>query len=237
MKSTNRVFALFFLIVVGLWVLWQPIMWEITGMGGFPPDLPWYYGYSIYGFIMIGYPIILAGLAYEVYKPTLDLRRSRDRKDLIAGIFLITVAAIIIWVDIVWKPYDPEYSILKSTVFEFSRGSGQLYAMPNLLWEFLNTFCMETCSFSLMFGILFMTKSTPQRSKGYKIILIGAVIFESLLCMLTYFLFFFLNMPVGPYVGMPKMELLTSYWFHWDFWSELTIILYAIWLLVKGKEI
>jgi hypothetical protein len=156
---------------------------------------------------MIGYPIILVGLAYEVYKSTFDLRLSRDRKGIFAGIFLITVAVVIIWVDMVWKPYDPEYSIFGSMVLEFPRDSGQLYAMPNLLWDFLSSFCMETCSFSLMFGILFMTRSTPQRSGSYKIMLIGAIVFESLLCMLTYFLFFFLNMPVGPYVGMTKMEL------------------------------
>jgi hypothetical protein len=234
MKSANRVFALFFFIVVGLWVLWQPIMWEITGESGFPEDLPWFYAYSMYGFFMVGYPIVLVGLAYEVYRPTMDLRLSRDWKGRLSGIFLITVAIIIVWVDMVWKPYDPEYSILGSTAFKFPRGSGQRYVMPNLLWEFLSSFCMETCSFSLMFGLLFMTKSTPQRSKSYKIILIGAIIFE-FFCMLTYFLFF-LGIPLGPYTEMTKTELLTSYWFHWDFWSELTILLFSTWLLVKGEE-
>ena len=234
MKTANRIFAILFFVIVGIWVVWQPIMWDIQGQEPVFPE--WYCGYLMYGFLMIGYPIILVGLAYEIYRPSLDLEWDKNWKWISTGVFLLIVAATIITVDMIWLPFDPEYSLFEQTQFEFPRRSGQIHIWPNYLLSFLEVFCMETTSFSLMFGLLFMTKSTPQRSKSYKIMLIGAIAFEAILCMLTYFLFFILDMPVGPYTGISKIELLTSHWFHWDFWSELVILLGAFRLLAKGKK-
>jgi len=233
MKVANRLFALFFFVAVGLWVIWQPIMWNITGEE--IPITAWYHGYLIYATVMVGYPIVLLGLAYEICWPSLNFEWDRDWRWISVSVFLLLVAVTIILVQAILKPFDPGYSLFGLTEFEFPRGSGRVYVWPNYLWELFGTFCMETTSFSLLFGLLFMTKSTPQTSKGYKIMLIGAIAFE-ILPMLTYFLLFFMGVGVGPYVGMTRMQLLTTYWFHWDFWSELAILVSAVYLLKKGKD-
>ena len=95
---------------------------------------------------------------------------------------------------------------------------------------------METSSFALLFGILFLTRSTPQRSPSYRVILIGAVLFEALLPLLTYAL-----AAVGIYGGGPAQyknfwtEAVPTLWFWWDLTSELVIFGGAFWLLKKGK--
>jgi hypothetical protein len=94
---------------------------------------------------------------------------------------------------------------------------------------------METASFSLLFGFLFMTKSTPQTSKSYKIMLIGAAALELLFFILLYALFFITGAGIGNFAGLTRIQLLTTYWFHWDLWSELVIFIGAIWLLKRGK--
>ena len=63
--------------------------------------------------------------------------------------------------------------------------------------------------------------------------LIGVTLIEIMGPMLSYFLLFILG--IGPYEGMTGTQLLTTHWFHWDFWSELAILLSAVYLLKKGK--
>ena len=134
----------------------------------------------IYSTLMVGYPVIVLGLLLEVRRPTLDLRLHRNRRWLAAGAFLLGIFALI------------------NAVQAFQEGQ----TLGNWL---LGSLAMETSSFALLFGILFLTRSTPQRSPSYRVILIGAVLFEALLPLLTYAL-----AAVGIYGG-------------------------ALWLLRKGK--
>jgi len=41
----------------------------------------------------------------------------------------------------------------------------------------------------------------------------------------------------GYYSRFTRLELLSQYWFQWDFWSELVILIGALWLLFKGKRL
>ena len=105
-----------------------------------------------------------------------------------AGILLIAIAIIVVFFAAIIEFDEPNQNILSNRVFEFPTVSGRVHVWPNLLWEFLSIFCMETVSFSLLFGFLFMTRSTPQTSKSYKIMLIGAIAFELfvLVCYMRY---------------------------------------------------
>jgi len=227
----NRVFALFFFILIAIQVLWAPIKNSV--FMNIPPStlLSEYINPFNLAFL-----IVLVGLLYEMYHPTLNFELDKNRKWRAIGIFLFVVAAIVIVVEMFWQPYNPGYSFLGSATFEYPGGSGNFHTLPIPLLSFLNIICMETVSFSLLFGFLFMTKSTPQTSKSYKIMLVGAVALEVLFFILSYLLFFVTGMGMGVYSGLTRMELLTKYWFHWDFWSELVILVSAIWLLKRGKE-
>lgn len=233
-KITNRIFAFFFLVMIGLWIVWTPI-WQNVMYGNDLNLPPYPYSNYIHPF-NLAFLIVLAGLFYEIFRPTLNFKFDKNWKWISIGIFLFFIAATVIAVDMLWKPYESGYSVLGSRTFEFPRESGNLYTWPNLLWGFLTTICMETTSFSLLFGFLFMTKSAPQTSKSYKVMLIGAAAFETLVFLLLYLPFFITGMGMSIYVGLTRAELLTAYWFHWDFWSELVILISAIWLLKKGKK-
>ena len=177
------------------------------------------------------------GLLYEVYRPTLNFEFDKNRRWISIGIVLFAIAITIIIVDMVWKPYESDYSVLGLRTFEYPRASGHFYTWSNLLWGFLTTISMETTSFSLLFGFLFMTKSTPQMSKSYKIMLIGVAAFEVIVFLMNYVTFFVSEIGVSIYAGLTRMELLTAYWFHWDFWSELVILICSVWLIRKGKKL
>ena len=232
-KIKNRIFAFFFFVVILLWVLWQPVWTNVIGKDANLPPYP--YSNYIHPF-NAAFLIVLAGLLYEVYRPTLNFKFDKNWKWISIGIFLFAIAITVIFVDMIWKPYESNYSVLGSRTFEFPRGSGHFYTWSNLLWGFLTTISMETTSFSLLFGFLFMTKSTPQVSKSYKIMLIGVAAFEVIVFLMNYVTFFVSEIGVSIYAGLTRMELLTAYWFHWDFWSELVILISAIWLLKKGKK-
>ena len=86
-----------------------------------------------------------------------------------------------------------------------------------------------------MFGFIFMTKSTPQMSKSYKIMLIGVVAFEVSVFFILCIPFFVSGIGVAIYAGLTRMEPPAAHWFHWDFWSELVIPTSAVWLSRRGK--
>ena len=228
--AKNRVFALFFAIIIFLWMIWSSIWTEVQFGPVNAPGWPYLDPFHITLFIVV------VGLLYEAYRPSLDFRFNKDKKWIAAGIFLLAIAVLVV-ISIAFLEIDePGQNIFGNRAFEYPRESGQIHVWPNLLFEFLTVFCMETVSLSLLFGILFMTKSTPQKSKSYKIMLIGAIAVE-----LFFFLGFYLPFLVtgagqGTLSRLTRMELLTSYWFHWDFWSELVIFTGAVWLLVKGKS-
>jgi len=225
----NRIFALFFAIIIFLWIIWSSIWTEIQFGPVNAPGWPHLDPFHITLFIVV------VGLLYEVYRPSLDFKFNKNKKWTAAGIFLLAIAVIVV-ISIAFLEIDePRQNIFGDRTFEYPRGSGQIHVWPNLLFEFLTVFCMETVSLSLLFGILFMTKSTPQKSKSYKIMLIGAMAAELFFFLGFYLPFFVTGVGQANLSGLTRMELLTSYWFHWDFWSELIILIGAIWLLRKRK--
>ncbi len=225
----NRAFALFFAIIIFLWMVWSPI-WTDVLFG--PVNAP---GWPYLDPFHLAFFIVVVGLLYEFYKPSLNFELDKNKKWTAAGIFLLAIAAIVV-ISIMFLEIDePGKNIFGSRTFEYPIGSGQTHIWPNLLWEFLSVFCMETVSFSLLFGILFMTRSAPQKSKSYKIMLIGVVAVELFFFLLFYLPFFITGVGQSNLTGLTRAELLQQYWFHWDFWSELVILAGAIWLLVKGK--
>ena len=225
---SNRVFASIFFMIVLLLLLWMPT-WTKINVGDAPGVVyspPW-----------IGFLVILIGLAYEMFRPSLNLKRDMDWKWILAGVFLFLVILTMIIVQEIWLPYKNGYSVFGMRSFEFPLGSDNLRVWPQLWHDFLNVLYTDTTVLASLFGILFLTKSTPQTSKSYKLILIGAVIFTAFL-MLGHFSFLIFNIdPTGGYYSrFTRMELLSQYWFQWDFWSELVILAGALGLLFKGKR-
>ncbi|MBI5466492.1 MAG: hypothetical protein HY974_04340 [Candidatus Kerfeldbacteria bacterium] len=218
---------MFFAIVL-LLLLWMPT-WTKINLGDVPSISyapPW-----------IGFLVILIGLAYEIFRPSLNLRRDTNWKWVLAGGFLLFIILTMIFVQEIWLPYKQGYSVFGMRSFEFPLGTGNISVWPQLLWDFLNIHSTDTTVLALLFGALFLTRSTPQTSKSYKLILIGAVIFTAFL-MFGHFSFLIFNIdPTGGYYSIfTRIELLSQYWFQWDFWSELVILVGALWLLFKGKK-
>ncbi len=229
-KIKNRLFALFFFVIILLWIIWSSIWTEVQFGPVNAPGWPYLDPFHITLFIVV------IGLLYEVYRPTLNFEFDKNKKWTAAGIFLLAVAVIVV-ISIMFLEIDePGQNIFGNRTFEYPLGSGQIHVWPNLLFEFLSVFCMETVSFSLLFGILFMTKSNPQKSKSYKIMLIGAIAVELFFFIGFYLPFFITGVGQANFTGLTRMRLLQQYWFHWDLWSELVIFIGAIWLLKKGKE-
>jgi parallel beta-helix repeat protein len=233
----NRIFALFFAIIIFLWMVWNPIwdevMYQFVSSLGYPLSIVWISTpdinfFNLFNFFLF---IVVIGLLYEFYRPSLDFEFNKNKKWTAAGIFLLAVAVVVVIAIAFLEIDEPGQNIFGNRIFEYPTGSGQIHVWPNLFWEFLTVFCMETVSFSLLFGILFMTESTPQKSKSYKIMLIGAIAFELFVFFALYLPFFITGVGVTIYAGYTRMELLQQYWFHWDFWSELVIFIGAIWLL------
>ena len=226
--TSNRIFAFIFFAIVLLLLLWMPT-WTKINMG----DVA-----SIsYGPPWIGFLFILAGLAYEMFRPSLNLKRGTNLKWILAGGFLLLIILIMIIVQEIWLPYKQGYSVFGMKSFEFPLGTSNILVWPQLLWDFLNVHFTDTTVLALLFGILFLTKSTPQTSRSYKMILIGAIIFTAFL-MLGHFSFLISGIdPTGGYYSrFTRIELLSQYWFQWYFWSELVILVGALWLLFKGKK-
>ncbi len=225
---SNRIFAVIFFTIVLLLLLWVPT-WTKINVGDAPGVVyspPW-----------AGFLVILIGLAYEIFRPSLNLKRDTNWKWILAGGFLFLIILIMIVVQEIWMPYKHEYSVFGMRSFEFPLGSGNISVWPQLLWDFLNVHFTDTTVLALLFGVLFLTKSTPQTSRSYKLILIGAVIFTAFL-MFGHFTFLISGTdPTGGYYSrFTRMELLSQYWFQWDFWSEFVILVGALWLLFKGKK-
>ena len=152
----NRVFAITFALIILIWMYYLATSWD-PGLESrkelIAPE--------------ISFLIIVIGLLTEAWKPSLDFTFHRNRKWISASIILFTVFILINvywWIAhgiVNWLPH---------------------YGWPETIIEwFTGTFAMETSSLSLLFGILFLTKSVPQKYLSYKLMLIGALIFEILL--------------------------------------------------------
>lgn len=228
-KIKNRLFALFFAAIISLWIVWSSI-WTEVQFG--PVNVP---GWPYLDPFHLALFIVVVGLLYEAYRPSLDFKFNKNKKWTAAGIFLLAIAATVVISVALLEIDEPGQSIFGSRTFEYPRGSGQIHVWPNLLFDFLTVFCMETVSLSLLFGILFMTSSAPQKSKSYKAMLIGAVAVELFFFLGYYLPFFVTGSGQANFTGLTRAELLAKYWFHWDFWSELVILAGAVRLLVGVK--
>lgn len=132
-NTSNRIFAFIFFVIVLLLLLWMPT-WTKINVGDAPGVIyspPW-----------IGFLVILIGLAYEIFRPSLNLKRDTNWKWILTGTFLFLISFLISGID-----------------------------------------------------------------------------------------------PTGGYYSrFTRIELLSQYWFQLDFWSELVILVGALWLLFKGKK-
>ena len=202
-KLLNRIFALIFALIILVWMVYQ----FTSGPPSQGTESSWFGALIAYSTFMVGYPIVVLGLLQEIRRPSIEFRFHRSVPWLALGVFLLVIFLLV-------------------NEFQWSwRGEFSSY--------FLGGFCMETSSFSLLLGLLFMTRSTPQRSHSYKIMLVGAVLFE-LFVMIAYLL-----IAVGVYSPPTHAnfwtEVVTAQWFWQDLLSEFAILGGALWLLRKGK--
>src|SRR3989344_3364754 len=227
----NRIFALFFAVIIFLWIIWSSIWSEL--LFGPIKDIP---GWPYLDPFHLTLFIVVIGLLFEAYRPTLNLEFDKNKKWIYAGMFLLAIAVIVVIAIAFAEIDEPEQNIFGNRTFEYPIGSGEIHVWPNLLWEFLSVFCMETVSLSLLFGFLFMTKSTPEKSKSYMIMLIGAIAFELFVFIFFYLALFVTGKGVSQYARYTGIDLLFEYWFQWDFWAEFVIFIGAIWLFLKDKN-
>lgn len=169
----------------------------------------------------ICFSIILVGLLIEVWKPSLDFTFHRDRRRIFMSIILFAVFVLtnIYW----WVAYGiPDwlpYNSWQTTFINYLVGS----------------FVMDTSSLSLMFGILFLTNSTPQKSLSYRIMLMGVIFFE-LMAFLSYTKAAFNtgNPLLQAYQYFWSYSIFQS-WFWLDLTSEIVIFIGAVWSLRKAN--
>lgn len=179
------------------------------GKGAESPAAALVGAFIMYSTVMVGYPIVILGLLQEVRRPSINFKFHRSIPWLALGVFLLIIFLLV-------------------NEFQWSwRGEFSSY--------FFGGFCMETSSFSLLFGLLFMIRTTPQKSHSYKIMLIGAVALE-LFIMIAY-LFIAVGVYSPPTYANFWTETVTTKWFWYDFLSEAAILGGALWLLRRGKRL
>ena len=208
-KLLNRVFAITFALIILTWMYYLLTAWD-PGTPRGPLIVP-----------EIIFLMIVVGLLIEAWKPSLDFTFRMDRKWMLISVILFAVFILInvhFWLAYGIVDWLPQYGWSK-TIIEYLMG----------------TFVMETSSLSLMFGILFLTKSAPQKSLSYKIILIGAVLFEFFL-FLAYIQWASGSEPGSQYYSDFWGYTIFQPWFWLDFTAEIVIFVGALWLLVKGKK-
>lgn len=227
----NRVFAVFF-------VVFSLIFFYYTGygVGSFlrsPVELsqqPLLVIVFFFSTLGIGFPIILFGLFREIWRPSLDLTFHCNRRWIFASIvlFVVVVLSNSYW----WIAYGRENLLAhgwSGAVVEFLMGN----------------FAVDTSILSLMLGILFLTKSTPNRSPSYKTILIG-VVFWDLMCFIAYLVNSFMDIQgVGRYAAFASSaryaNFLSNTIFQLWFWLDLTygIVTFtgALWLLRTSTDV
>lgn len=205
----NRMFAIIFALIIIIWMYYLITSWDpgVVRKELIAPE--------------ISFLIIVIGLLIEAWKPSLDFTFHHNRKWIFVSIILI---AVFISINAYWWIVHGLVNWLPN------------YGWPKTLIEwFTGTFAMETSSLSLLFGILFLTKSVPQKSLSYKLMLIGALIFNALLFP-RYIQWAF----ISGYQGSQYYANFFGYtifqpWFWLDLTSEVTITIGAVWLLWKGK--
>jgi len=172
--------------------------------------------------VFIGVTLVTIGLLLEAWNPSLDFTLNKKRKWLFASIILFSV---FIFLNIWWWI-----------------AHGLPNWVPNFGWQaaiiewFFGVFTTDTSIFSLFFGILFLTKSIPQKSSNYKFMLRGAVIHN-----LVLFPVYILS-ALGLTMPDPRMVNFWGYtifqpWFQCDFISEIVVFIGAICLLRRSMNV
>ena len=203
----NRVFAITFALIILTWMYYLMTSWDpgVERKELMAPE--------------ISFLIIVIGLLLEAWKPSLDFTFHCNRKWIFASLVLFAVfISINSWWWIVHGLVNwlPQYG-WQATIIEW----------------FTGTFAMETSSLSLLFGFLFLTKSVPQKSLSYKLILIGALIFD-LLIFPRYIQWAFISgYPGSQYYADFFGYTIFQPWFWLDLTAEVVIFVGALWLLVK----
>jgi len=154
-KPFHRVFALIFTLIILTWMV--RFASSLIERGLVPASIhPFLFALAMYSSVLVGYPLVVVGLLTEMWRPSLDFRLHRNRRWISIGAFLFGIFILVNTVHAIWWSGEPDF-------FQH--------------WVFDSLF-METSSFSLLFGILFITRSTPQRSPSYRLMLIGVILFE-----------------------------------------------------------
>ena len=207
-RIKNRIFALFFAMIIMTWMYYLITSWDpgVVRKELIAPE--------------ISFLIIVIGLFIEVWKPSLDFNPNKNKKW--AGMSIILFCVFIL-INLYWW-------IAHGIPNWLPRGLG-----ITLLEYITRTFAMETSSLSLLFGILFLTKSVPQKSLSYKFMLIGAIIFNVLLSP-RYIQWAFISGYQGSqyYADFFGFTIFQP-WFWLDLTSEITIFICSIWLLWKKR--
>ena len=209
-KLLNRVFAIIFALIIITWMYYLMTAWDI---GSTEPR----------GLLLvpeISFLIIVIGLLMEAWKPSLDFTFHRDRKWVLMSVILFVVFILInVWWWVVhgFVNWLPQYGWSR-TIIEYLTG----------------TFVMETSSLSLMFGILFLTKSVPQKSLNYKIMLIGTALFEISIFM-GYAKWAVNSVPGSQYFADFWGYTIFQPWFWLDLTAEIVISIGILLLFIKRK--
>lgn len=227
-KSLNRIFAIFFAILVLLFMYYLvtngmavPVIDMIENIVG-SRLLSIIILFSI---VTIGFSVIVLGLIIESLKPSFDFSLNKDKKWVIMSLILF---AVFILINIDWWIVH-----------------GIPISLPEFGWkvtilEFIWNFAMETSSLSLLFGILFLTNTKPQNSLSYKIILIGAFLLELSIFGLYLQSTFSNGVSSDVSGGLENYQDFWGYsvfqlWFWLDLTSEIMIFIGAISLLRRAE--
>lgn len=211
-KLLNRAFALIF-ILYALICTYYVTVWDLgSEMLEVKIIMP-----------MVCFLIIIAGLLVEAWKPSLDFKISSERKMIFLGAFLLAVFVLLnLW----WW---------------VANGIPQLLPNQGLQAAFMEYFskvlACDTSILALMFGILFLTNSSPRKSLSYKIMLIGALVTE-----IQLFMGHILLAATG---GMPGSQIYGNYWeftifqpWYWmDIISQIAVFAGVVLLLRKAMNI
>jgi len=209
-KLLNRVFAAIFALYA-LICTYYVTVWDFGSAGR----------EMSYALFMTPFLIIFVGLLVEAWKPSLDFTFHRDRKWIFISVILLVVFVLL---QVYWWTFQGFVHWLPD------RGLQAAFAE-----YFSKVFACDTSILSLMFGILFLTNSIPQKSLSYKIMLIGTVIIE-----LQLFIGHITFVITG---GTPGSQNYGNYWgftifqpWYWmDIISQIAVFIGATWLLIRAN--
>ena len=229
-RFLSRAFAMFF-------VLLTVVFLHYTGYGSgsflsVPVQLthsPTLVLAAFFSTVGIGYSMVILGLVKEMRNPSLDFSFRRDWIWLSAGAVLLAVVVL-------------------SSAYWFVAYGFTDWIPKHGLWAavgecFAGNFATDTGILSLMFGTLFMTKSSPKKSKNYKLMLTGLVVWN-----IMGFMGYLVDIGVGAAPGLglsasaPRYNNFLTYtiyqpWFWFDNTYQLVTLAGALWMLKDVTDV